>query len=178
LEPLELDRLKAALAAFLPVYGKGNAKDFAALVQEIQIGDCQIVWENEQPIRLVDVVLVIVFSHKGERLIEAYQEFVDGRIRQRGMQELAEKRKPGESPEAAARRAIREELGIAGDGLQFEKITTEGQPEKATESFSYPGLKTCYSRIWFRVQLPELLYQKEYVEVQPDKKTVFRWSMW
>ncbi|UBF25513.1 NUDIX domain-containing protein [Kovacikia minuta CCNUW1] len=177
LETQELDRLRAALAESLSTYGKGNAKEFTALLEEIKTGDCEIVWEEKQPIRLVNVVLVIVISHKGERLIEAYQEFSDGRIRKRGMQELAEKRKPDEPPEAAARRAIQEELGIPTENLIFECLPAS-DPEiiETTESFSYPGLKTRYSRIWFRVHLPETLYHSEYVEIQPDKKTVFRWS--
>jgi hypothetical protein len=172
----ELDRLRAALAASLPTYGTGNAKDFTALLKEIKTGDCEIVWEDKQPIRLVNVVLVIVISHQGEQLTEAYQEFSDGRIRKRGMQELAEKRKPNEAPEAAARRALQEELGIPTEELIFEWLpTTDVEIAEAAESFSYPGLKTRYSRVWFRVHLPEALYQLEYMEVQPDKKTVFRW---
>lgn len=177
LETQELNRLRLALAESLSTYGQGNAKEFTALLEEIKTGDCEIVWEHTQPIRLVNVVLVVVISHHGERLTEAYQEFSDGRIRKRGMQELAEKRKPGEDPEAAARRALQEELGIPTDELVFEHLSpTEEKLSVATESFSYPGLKTRYSRIWFRVHLPETLYQVEYVEIQLDKKTVFHWS--
>ncbi|KAF8772096.1 hypothetical protein HU200_006089 [Digitaria exilis] len=66
----------------------------------------------------------------------------DGTVRRRGARPLSEKVRPGESPESAAVRAVREELGAAArvriDGAR-------GAPRvEERESVSYPGLPARY----------------------------------
>jgi hypothetical protein len=155
----------------LSLYGTGQAKTWAELEAEIQSGECQIEWQGNRPVRVVKVACIEVLSHQGEQLIEDHQELADGRIRQRGLTKLSEKFKPQESPLAVARRALAEELDIHVD-LELEEIG-EGLDEK--ESFSYPGLLSRYHKFFFKVVLPRSLYKTEYIEIQPSKKTIFRW---
>jgi len=60
---------------------------------------------------------------------------------------LSEKMKPGENPEAAAARAVREELGsVIGGGDGGVRIVQDSYVKKVEErvSVSYPGLPACY----------------------------------
>lgn len=156
----------------LSLYGAGQAKTWNDLETEIRSGECLIEWQADRPIRLVKIACIEVLSHKGERLIEAYQELADGRIRQRRLTELAEKFKPHESPLEVARRALAEELGIH----EHLAIETLGEAIDERESLSYPGLLSRYYKFLFRVVLPKSLYKPEYVEIQPNKKVVFHWT--
>ncbi|HIK18888.1 MAG TPA: NUDIX domain-containing protein [Leptolyngbyaceae cyanobacterium M33_DOE_097] len=153
------------------LYGVGEAKTFAALLREIEQRECEIIWEDDRYVRLVQVVLVEVFSSAG-KLIEDRQEFTDGRSRRRGIEGISEKRRRDENPLDAARRALREELGIAAAiDLTFVQQTTG---EKLSPS--YPGLLSRYTKDLFTCYLPDELIQPKYVEIQDDKKTFFVWK--
>jgi hypothetical protein len=156
----------------LSLFGVGAAKTFAELEAEIQSGECEICWEDDRPIRLIQIVNVHVRSHTGQRLLEDRQEFTDGRVRRRGLVGLAEKLQIGETPAAAAKRALAEELGIEA-ALEIVPIA-----EETGERFSdsYPGLLNRHHTHIFQVTLPENLYRSFYVEVQPTKKTFFVWA--
>lgn len=88
-------------------------------------------------------------------LVESHQELSDGSIRKRN-RPLSEKLKSGEDIEAAAKRAIKEELGSAifrvndgGKTVQFDEIVrivmdSYGKKVEERTSVSYPGLPACY----------------------------------
>jgi len=153
------------------LYGVGEAKTFEALLHEIEQSECEIVWEDNRYIRLVQVVLVEVFSSAG-KLVEDRQEFRDGRSRRRGIEGISEKRRRDEDPLDAAKRALQEELGITADiEVKFVQQTTG---EKISPS--YPGLLSRYTKDLFTCYLPDELIQLEYVEVQDDKQTFFVWK--
>ncbi|CAD6335416.1 unnamed protein product [Miscanthus lutarioriparius] len=92
-------------------------------------------------VRAVHVATVRIRNSRGARLVETRQLLSDGTVRRRGLRPLSEKMRPGESPEAAAARAVLEELGararvriLGGDGARVEE----------RESASYPGLPARY----------------------------------
>jgi 8-oxo-dGTP pyrophosphatase MutT (NUDIX family) len=108
-------------------------------------------------------------------LYEDRQEYNDGRVRRRGdfIGSCGEKCKPGESTLSAAQRAISEELGLDPLPLRFVFLRTA---TKDADSVSYPGLLTHYETDLYRVNLPLDLYCADgYVEVQPDKRSIFLW---
>lgn len=163
---------KLSEALNLKLFGVGAAKTFDELKAEIACGESEIIWENDRPIRLVQVAQIEVISHVGEMLLEERQEFADGRIRRRKLIGVSEKLQAGEIPIVAARRALVEELGIQTE-LSIEAI---GETLDEKISASYPGLLSRYRRYHFRVILPASLYQSCYIEEQTSKKTFFCWQ--
>ncbi|CAN6200535.1 unnamed protein product [Urochloa humidicola] len=93
-------------------------------------------------VRAVHVATVRIRNRRGARLVEARQLLSDGTVRRRGPRPLSEKMRPGESPEAAAARAVREELG----GRARVRIGGEARAARVEEreSASYPGLPARY----------------------------------
>ncbi len=169
-----------SIQEFLPIdlYGKGKAKDFASLQQEIDKGETQIIWENDHPIRLIKVCRVKVISLEKElRLFEDRQEFADGRVRQRGIDGLAEKFLPAEKPEDAATRALKEELKLSEEAIALTPIHFDGTDSEEKESPSYPGLVTRYEFHDFLAYFPIEFWQEEFVEGSDYdiKKTYFVW---
>lgn len=163
------------LANFLPVdrYGKGEAKSWESLIKEVESGECSIEWEDDKPIRVIRVLKIAVCDPDGNNLYEAYQEFNDGRRRERGLWGVSEKVKPDEDLLSAVPRAIQEELGIELSQFSFQ-IDPQIEIEDK-ESPSYPGLMTRYVKRSAVVYLDESAVKPEYVEIQLDKKTVFVW---
>lgn len=154
------------------LYGQGQAKSWQALHDEIANGECTIAWQDGRPVRTLRVAVLDVRSPYGERLIEDRQEFTDGRTRRRNLDGLAEKMKPDESPYDAAIRALAEELNIRNVAVRLV-----GEAMDQRESPSYPGLLSQYHRFCFRADIPVTAYRTEYVEVQADKRTFFRWEL-
>lgn len=158
----------------LPInkYGQGQAKTVEHLLEEINSGEAQIVWESGKPIRQISIVCIEVASEDGERqLFEEKQVFSDGRVRQREIWGLSEKLKPNEDPHEGAIRAMKEELGIENCSIQFDSTEKE---EK--ESPSYPGLVTRYLKTNFLARVWNEDFNPEgYVEEQADKSTYFVW---
>jgi hypothetical protein len=159
----------------LELFGVGQAKTFDELQAEIACGESEIIWENDRPIRLVQVAYIEVVSHSGEMLLEERQEFADGRIRRRKLMGVSEKLQAGETPIAAAHRALVEELGIETELVTELVIASIRETVDEKISASYPGLLSRYHRYHFRVVLPASLYQSCYVEEQTNKKTFFCW---
>ncbi|MCB9418945.1 MAG: NUDIX domain-containing protein [Ardenticatenaceae bacterium] len=122
------------------LWGEGNAKRVEHLFDELLAGEACL--QDNPPLRLVDVVQIIVRRGK-QILLEAEQELKNGQIRFRN-QPPSEKIKAGESYTDAALRCFREELGVAETAVAFLPHTYT-QIESATDSLSYPGLKTCYT---------------------------------
>jgi hypothetical protein len=118
--------------------GQGESKRLIDLWAEYEGGEA--TFEDDPPMRLLEVAEVVI--RRGDAiLIEIEQEFGDGRRRARSVLP-SEKLKPGESPLAAARRCLREELGLMEDEVTLaqEPRITEG----VADSPSYPGLLTRY----------------------------------
>ncbi|CAD6338324.1 unnamed protein product [Miscanthus lutarioriparius] len=134
-----------ALASWGAVPG---TKTLANLFLELAVGDCALHAPTDaapppapRVVRAVHVATVRIRNSRGARLVETRQLLSDGTVRRRGPRPLSEKMRPGESPEAAAARAVREELGarahvriLGGDGARVEE----------RESASYPGLPARY----------------------------------
>ncbi|GKV50781.1 hypothetical protein SLEP1_g57476 [Rubroshorea leprosula] len=105
--------------------------------------------DSSRPLRTVNVVTVRIIGKDNRVLVESRQELSDGSVRDR-FRPLSEKVKPGENPEEAAIRAVKEELGsIIGGGFGdggVVKIVPGSYQKKVEErnSVSYPGLPACY----------------------------------
>lgn len=163
------------------LYGVGYAKPWNSLLREIEMGECSITWRDGKPIREVELICIQVqgneasdFSNK--RLFESYQEFRDGRRRERGLWGVSEKMLPGEVPTLAARRALQEELGFFDRDLEeIVLIVNPTNTQEEKESPSYPGLWSHFTRHQAIAYLPQHLCQERYVEIQADKTTVFVW---
>lgn len=163
----------------LTQWDKGNAKTLSYLLNEIKHGESTLILDEKYGlIRQVEVVALDIQyidkkSGKAYLLIENRQVFSDGRVRRRyKINSVAEKMKPGECPEEAARRGIKEELGIDDNIGLF--------PPKHSEYYrvseSYPDLLTRYSYNLFKAILSEKQYKKEgYIEDRSDCKTYFVW---
>ncbi len=163
----------------LELWGKGEAKTLDHLLAEVNSGEAALVNEETTLVRLVfGAVLNVYHTADGAeiwRLKEQKQVFRDGRERVRDLNtSIGEKIKTDEEPEAAARRALAEELGIREEVLLLpsDQVTKGPLP-----SPSFPGLKTKYVMYVFEVFLPAHLYKPEgYVEEQADKTNYYIWE--
>ncbi|CAL0327521.1 unnamed protein product [Lupinus luteus] len=125
---------------------KPGTKNVHNLWLELSEGETSLA-DSTPPVRTVQVVTVRVIGKDGSVLIESRQELSDGNVRMRG-RPLSEKMKPGEDPECAAVRAVKEELGsVIGGGFDdVVRIDPNSYEMKVEErnSDSYPGLPGCY----------------------------------
>lgn len=160
------------------LYGQGDAKSWESLIEEIETGECHIVWSDNFPVREVSVLRIEVIASEdsqfpGAYLYKVYQEFSDGRRRKRKLSGLSEKIKPGEDLDKAAARAISEELGIDSSlaAIQIDPC----QEVFEEESPSYPGLMSRYLFYIATAHLDASVVKEFYVEIQKDKQTLFRW---
>jgi 8-oxo-dGTP pyrophosphatase MutT (NUDIX family) len=134
----ELAGWLAALGVDADSWGQGESKRLIDLWAEYESGEAAL--EDNPPSRTIEVAEVII--RRGDAvLIEVEQEFSDGRRRAR-LVPPSEKMRPGESPLDAARRCLREELGllVAEVTLRQEYVLAEA----VADSPSYPGLLTRY----------------------------------
>lgn len=137
------DSLRAWLSARnidTTLWNTGNSKSVSHLWNELENGDT--VLQDRPALRLVEVVQIRIRAHESF-LVEAIQEFEDGRRRTRN-QLPSEKIKPGETYQEAALRCLREELHISAKNVQlisesYEKTGLE------IDAKSYPGLLTRYT---------------------------------
>ncbi|RMG95269.1 MAG: NUDIX hydrolase [Chloroflexi bacterium] len=140
-------------------WGKNGSKTVTHLWQEYTRGE--VSFQDSPPLRRVNVVQLNI-RRDNQVLIEAAQEFCDGRLRHRN-QPPSEKMKPGESYIDAALRCCQEELGVSPERVQIIPDTHK-IIDVETESISYPGLKTQYT---FHIvdatikNLPESAFWKE-----------------
>jgi 8-oxo-dGTP pyrophosphatase MutT (NUDIX family) len=158
-------------------WGKGSAKTLEHLLKEINEGETVLVEKGDELLREIKVASITVLYEKdGETYVlsEKEQVFSGGRKRERTKPKgsLSEKFKSNEEPNAAAKRAIQEELGIVGD----INLTYDGEAVEIGESQSFPGLKTSYNLHRYTAKLTDKQYKPEYVEEQDDKKTFFVWK--
>ncbi|KAL6873911.1 hypothetical protein ACP4OV_013993 [Aristida adscensionis] len=159
-----LDSLAAFLRPRLPPHALASwgaapgTKPLRNLFLELSHGDCALLLRDgalpasagggaaappspPRVVRAVEVATVRIRSRRGARLVETGQLLSDGRRRSRGPRPLSEKMRPGESPEAAAARAVREELGA---GARVRVLGARGAEVEERESASYPGLPARY----------------------------------
>lgn len=123
-------------------YGRGAAKPLAFLLEEVHEGETVLtVAPSGTPLRLVSVLNVTLLNDRGQRLVEARQVLPSGNVRTRGLP-LSEKMLPGESWQAGAVRAVKEELGpVLPPAYQLEiRSETYREQVEEKESQSYPGL--------------------------------------
>lgn len=166
-----IEQLKLTLPIHL--YGIGQAKSFDRLVEEIKTGETQIIFENNQPIRLIQVARVYVFC-KGQQLVESKQTIKGQGDRVRNLDCVSEKFFLAESAFDAACRGIEEELGLSTRGTDLLSL---GKKTEERESPSYPGLKTRYDFFDFKWDMPERHYCPEgYVADEGDCVTFFNWK--
>lgn len=130
---------------------KPGTKNVHNLWLELSEGETSLA-DATPPVRTVQVVTVRVLGKDGKILVESHQELSDGNVRKRG-RPLSEKMKPGEDPESATMRAIKEELGSVvlgseadSDICEIVMIDPNSYSMKVEErnSDSYPGLPGCY----------------------------------
>jgi hypothetical protein len=155
-------------------WGSGSSKTINHLLKEIIRGETKLIEENNDLIREVSALSIIV-TYKNLILKEDYQEFNDGRVRRRKMEaSVAEKMdKNDKNIIESVKRGIKEELDIhidSGQISQLDVISTN------RESMSYPGIMSKITLHKFHIELDENQFNPDgYVEVQEDKKTVFKW---
>jgi hypothetical protein len=159
-------------------WGQGGAKNVRDLAREVDRGEAELREDRSGQLeRYVRVAEVTVFARDEagsvRRLVEDHQRFSDGRTRERDLDgSLAEKLLEGERPLAAARRALREELGISQ-----ARVRRAGRARSITrESESYPGLRSRYEIVPYTAWLSEDAVRERYVERTSEKETVFRWA--
>lgn len=126
-----------------------GTKNVHNLWLELSEGETSIT-DSTPPVRTVNVVTVRVIGKDGRILVEAQQELSDGSVRERS-RPLSEKMKPGETPDEAVFRAVKEELGSIFDGeddvVHRIKILPGSYSRRVEEknSMSYPGLPARYA---------------------------------
>ena len=161
------------LKKVLPIdqYGIGQAKPFEKLIKEIESGETQIIFENNNPIRIIQTARVYVYC-KGKQLVEAKQ-IINGNERFRNFKSVSEKFKLDESAINAAVRGIKEELGII---IRDSDLVSLENVKDGKESPSYPGLLTRYDFYDFRWDMPEKYFKPEgYIAYEENATTYFEW---
>lgn len=139
------ERLPSGSSQQINDWGKlPGTKKVANLWLELAQGEISLE-DSKPPKRTVHVASIKIIDGSGRMLLEAYQEMADGTIRERN-RPLSEKLKPGESVENGCLRGIREELGSDyGSAACVQMMQHSYKREvQERESFSYPGLMTCY----------------------------------
>jgi hypothetical protein len=165
----------------LPVdeYGRGIAKTVGHLFNEIIAGECQIELVDGRVERTIPGAHLLVRYQPADGklllLVEDRQIFSDGRVRRRQLtSSIGEKMHSGETPDQAAIRAFKEELGIA-DPTDIS-LDYQGLEEKVVASTSYPGIVSHYRTHFYHCLLPERHFNPNgYVEHQVDKSSYWVW---
>ena len=126
-------------------FGVGTAKRMEELATEVANGETTLEIVEGAPRRNVRVLQLLIRDEAGRVLIEAKQEWDDGRVRERGTP-LSEKLLRDENWRDAAPRAVAEELGSAlSPGYKLELDETSFTcVAKERDSLSYPGLPSRY----------------------------------
>jgi len=132
-------------------FGVGDAKSLEQLAAEVQSGNARLMLdatEHKKLVRVVDVVLLRIFSQKdlksGKILIETAERYPDGRRREIPRMPGSKKR-PHENAGDAARRTLKELLCM-GDCSVHLDLSTNEVFEDEFESPSFPGVRTVYRK--------------------------------
>jgi hypothetical protein len=151
-----------------------KTKTIKELEQEILNRETKLELIDARLTRIVRVANVIVNVQLGDtlfRLTEDKQIFLNfGTVRERKLGYISEKMIADEIPEIAAKRALREEIGLT---LEKELIF-EGEEIDRQQSMSYPGLISIYHIFRYRIILDAAdLSVLRFSEVQDNKITLF-----
>ncbi len=176
----DLTEIMTGAGLLLDAYGIGEAKDVEDLHGEITEGESLLrLCTNGRLLREVNVVWVdvrcILSDGIAMLLKEDRQVFRDGRLRRRNLpSSLGEKIKAGEDTQAAAVRAIHEEIGV-DEIEELRRIRVDLQQFIPP---TYPGLVTKYISTYYSAVIPEAAYRPEgYVEHQPKKDNYYVWHL-
>lgn len=176
--PDQLDQILASHHIDVSTWGQSATKTPTDLFGEINAGETVLAENRGQLVRNVSVANVTVYYRDGDkklRLIEEKQIFANGESRYRTMESsVSEKLKAGESPKNAAKRGVKEELGIEGD----LSLKAKGKSERQQVSPSYPGVASKYTTFRFEAWLNNDQYRPDgYVEDDGKKRTYFVWKV-
>lgn len=158
-------------------WGSQSAKSVEDLWNEYQLGEIEL---QQQPVRRVitGVVQVLIFK-ESRMLMEVHQQLTDGRMRLRN-RPPSEKRKPGESPEATARRCLFEELECSPEQIRSLWVLNEQPQMEHRFSQSFPGLLTCYPvyQVVAEVEgLPDQAFQtRERGDIEGSAVKIHHWE--
>lgn len=158
----------------ISTWGNGNSKTIDHLFKEIIRGESKLIEQGSNLVREVSALSIIV-THKNLILKEDHQEFNDGRVRRRKMEaSVAEKiDKNDKNLIESVKRGMKEELNISVSTGQISKLDVISMDR---ESMSYPGIMSKMTLHKFHIEINESQFNPDgYVEVQEDKKTVFKW---
>ncbi len=157
-------------------WGKGMAKTFDHLFNELIKGECDLKVENDKIVRYVRALSIRVY-YKDERLIEEYQKMKDGRFRRRILDcSVAEKlTKYDKDLDEAVGRALEEELSIKN--ITNEQVTKGEELTRFVKSSEdFPGMAMSLNLYRYDVHLKyEQYHPYGYVENQEDKQIHFNW---
>lgn len=161
-------------------WGVGNSKTVDHFLNEINTGESRVfIAEDNEVQRHIDVVAVEVLYISKRAVVyglyEDRQEFHDGRIRRRNLStSIGEKMKPNEEPEAASKRALKEELNI---DEPFELREFKSRCE-VSESNSYPGVTNYCNNFPFIAIIEDDSFNPDgYIEKQADKTNYYVWKI-
>lgn len=162
-------------------WGKDNTKSVENLFEELHAGEAALFLAADGLQKYITAVKVNVFYENNAglyRLVEAAQNnFVTGEWRHRGLHNsLSEKRHAlhGETPFEAARRALREEIGV-DHPLALEQTAEIVHSAKIERDYS--PLLTVNETQYFEARLRDEDYNpKGYIEEQATKRTFFHWE--
>lgn len=168
-------------------WGTGYTKTLQDLMKEVRLGESVLVVKRGRLVRQVrhaQVDITCIIDGVLHRLIEDRQEFANGAVRPReGDRSVSEKIQSGESPKAAAKRGIGEELGLTaftGEGLKPDPNRPRPRRRYKESAVSYPGLPVMHIEflyLWLMCMLSEHFSREGYVERQKRKTTYFVWRV-
>ena len=165
-----------ALRNILPLtkYGTGLARSFEHLIKEIELGESNILFDNQgRPLRQINVSLINV-TYLNKKLVETKQITSQGVINNRRYEYVSEKAFQDEPALVCAVRGLREELDLI---ISPERLVYREERQEERMGPSYPGLKTRYNFSEYSLTLKKEEYQFCYVEVNEDDTTsIFRWK--
>lgn len=181
------EAIQAGLRERIPDIDTGR-KTSQHLLNELALGECQLEIDatTGELVRHTFIVSVQI-SHNGLKLIEAYQEWFkrhDNKIENRNLDGVTEKIQRAKEDESylhlVAKRAVREELGRVEYGEPDFEVAIASldylHPEDSPNPVSnYRGIKSYGTKYFFQATITPESFRDEYSEIQPEKRTVFKW---
>ena len=170
----ELTKLLAQYGIDAERWQHPASNDVRDLFRELNHGECRLYL---QPIRRELSIARIWIRRGGLVLIEKEIEETPGR-RQARRRLPSEKFLPDETPEAAARRGLCEELGCTADAIQSINFLTTTPISRPTAA-SYPGLRSDYivhDVACVVTGLPETAFETVENDVPGGKVVIHRWD--
>ena len=159
------------------LYDEIHSGESSIKEDNILLFDLSDDWKGDlvRKVRVAIVTCAYECPESGEKyeLYEDKQVLSDGTIKRRGFNHISEKKKKSETSVDAAKRGLSEELGI--NEIDNERLVFIQRHAKYGQSQSYPGIDNIYVIYEFLYDMEPKFYREEYVEVQKDKSTYFKW---